>query len=249
MPRLSAIIITKNEAANIADCLDSVAFADERIVVDSGSDDDTVAIAKAKGARVEFHAFEGFGRQFNHALSLATGEWVFSIDADERASAELAAELQQAMNRGTADGYEMPRRSRYLGRVMRHSGWYPDYVLRLWRRGRARWKDDLVHPRPVCDGPVTRLKQPLDHFAVLRLEDSLSRMDRYSTASAEMIFASGRRPSFMTGITHGLYAFFKTYVLRAGFLDGREGFLLAVAIAEGSYYRYMKAWVRGRGHG
>jgi len=249
MPRLSVIIIAKNEAANIADCLDSVVFADERIVVDSGSDDDTVAIARARGARVEFHAFAGFGRQFNHALSLATGDWVFSIDADERVGKALAVELQQAMNDGKADGYEMPRRSRFLGRIMRHSGWYPDYVLRLWRRGRARWTEDLVHPRPVCDGAVARLKEPLDHFAVRRIEDSLSRMDRYSTASADMIVAAGKRPSFATGITHGLYAFFKTYVLRAGFLDGREGFLLAVATAEGSYYRYMKAWLRSRGHG
>ncbi|MGI8527013.1 MAG: glycosyltransferase family 2 protein [Pseudolabrys sp.] len=249
MPRLSAIIIVKNEAANIAECLDSVAFADERIVVDSGSEDDTVAIAAAKGAQVSFHAFEGFGQQFNHALSLASGEWIFSIDADERVSAGLAAELQQAMREGKADGYEMPRLSRFCGRVMRHSGWYPDYVLRLWRRGRARWTEDIVHPRPICDGLVAKFVTPLDHFPVLRIEDALSRMDRYSTASAKMIVAAGRRPSFTTGITHGLYAFFKAYVLRAGFLDGREGFLLAVAIAEGSYYRYMKAWLRGRGYG
>jgi glycosyltransferase involved in cell wall biosynthesis len=246
MPRLSAIIIAKNEAANIGACLDSVAFADERIVVDSGSDDETVAIAKAKGARVEFHAFKGFGRQFNHALSLAQGEWVFSIDADERVSPGLAKELQQAMTDGAADGYEVPRLSTFCGREMRHSGWYPDYVLRLWRRGRARWTEDLVHQRPVCTGTVVRLKQPLNHHPVLRIGQSLSRMDHYSTLAAEMLVARGKRVSFASGITHGLWTFLRTYVLRGGFLDGREGFLLAVANAEGTYYKYMKAWLASR---
>jgi glycosyltransferase involved in cell wall biosynthesis len=249
MPRLSAVIITKNEAANIADCLDSVAFADERIVVDSGSSDETVRIAKEKGARVEQHEFTGYGAQKNFALSLAQGDWVLSVDADERVSPALVAEIERAIAGGHADGYRMPRRSTFCGRVMRHSGWWPDYVLRLFRRGRARFSDDIVHERVICDGPIERLAEPLDHVAVRRIEDSLSRMDRYSTASAELIVASGRHPSFATGITHGLFAFFKTYVLRAGFLDGREGFLLAVAIAEGSYYRHMKAWLRGRDRG
>jgi glycosyltransferase involved in cell wall biosynthesis len=249
MPRLSAIIITKNEASNIAECLDSVAFADEHIVVDSGSTDDTVSIAKSKGARVEFHAFNGFGRQFNHALSLARGEWVFSIDADERVSLALAAELQRAMKERKADGYEMPRLSTFCGREMQHSGWYPDYVLRLWRRGRARWTEDLVHPRPVCDGPVARLTQPLDHHPVVRIEQALRRMDHYSTLAADMLIARGKRVSFFSGIAHGLWTFLRTYLLRAGFLDGRQGFLLAVANAEGTYYKYMNAWLAGRRRG
>ena len=246
MPRLSAIIITKNEAANIGACLDTVAFADERIVVDSGSVDETVAIAESKGARVEFNAFKGFGQQFNHALSLAQGEWVFSIDADERVSEALAAELQHAIDEGLADGYEMPRLSTFCGRPMRHSGWYPDYVLRLWRRGRARWTEDLVHPRPVCDGAVVRLKQPLDHHPVIRIEQALRRMDHYSTLAADMLVARGKRVYFLSGFAHGLWTFARTYLLRAGFLDGREGFLLAVANAEGTYYKYMKAWLAGR---
>ena len=248
MPRLSAIIITKNEAANIADCLDGLSFCDELVVVDSGSEDDTVAIATAKGARVIFHAFEGFGQQFNFALSQATGEWIFSIDADERVTPALAAEIDKAINEGKVDGYEMPRSSTFCGRTMRHSGWYPDYVLRVWRRGRARWTDALVHPRPICDGPVARLNTPLIHHPVRRIEDALGRVDSYSTAGAEMIIRSGRQVSFSSGILHGLWSFFRAYVLRCGFLDGREGFLLAVANAEGTYYRYMKAWLAGRRH-
>lgn len=250
MPRLSAIVITKNEARNIEACLDSVAFCDERIVVDGGSVDDTAALAKAKGARVTIATeWRGFGPQKNLALSLATGDWVLSLDADERVSEKLAGEIKRAMAEGVADGYEMPRLSTFCGRPMRHSGWYPDYVLRLFRRECARFSDDLVHERVICDGVVRRLSQPLTHHPVERLEDSLSRMDRYSTARAEMIMSSGRRVSFFTGILRGWWTFIQTYFIRLGFLDGREGFLLAVANAEGTYYRYMKAWLKGRGRG
>jgi hypothetical protein len=132
---------------------------------------------------------------------------------------------------------------------MHFSGWYPDYVLRLFRRGKARFSDDAVHERVVYDGSIGRLQEPLLHRPVARLEDALSRMDRYSTAGADMLIASGRRVTFMSGILHGLWTFLRTYVLRAGFLDGREGFLLAVANAEGTYYRYMKAWLKERRDG
>jgi glycosyltransferase involved in cell wall biosynthesis len=247
MPTLSAIVIAKNEARNIGDCLDALAFCDERIVVDGGSSDDTVRRAEAKGARVVSRSFAGFGAQKNFALSLVTGDWVLSVDADERVTPALAAEIRAAIARADAVGYEMPRLSSFCGRIMRHSGWYPDYVLRLFRRGRARFSDDAVHERVICEGKVARLSEPLTHEPVLRLEDALSRMDRYSTAGAEKL--AGRRVWFVTGIVRGMWAFFRTYVLRAGFLDGREGFLLAVANAEGTYYRYMKAWIAGRRRG
>lgn len=246
MPSLSAIVITKNEAAKIEACLDSLAFCDERVVVDSGSSDDTVALAQAKGARVVLHEWTGFGPQKNFALSLATGDWVLSLDADERVGPELARQIMNAIAAGEADGYEMPRLSTFCGRQMRHSGWYPDYVLRLFRRGRARFSNDSVHEHVICDGKVARLSEPLIHHPVERLEDALSRMDRYSTAGADMMLSSGRRVSFLTGILRGWWAFMRTYFLRLGFLDGREGFLLAVANAEGTYYRYMKAWLKGR---
>jgi glycosyltransferase involved in cell wall biosynthesis len=246
MPRLSAIIIALNEAGNIADCLDALSFCDERVVVDGGSTDATVQIAQAKGARVMLHPFEGFGAQKGYALSLASGEWVLSIDADERVTPASAQEIRDAIARGGPDAFELPRRSSFCGRVMDHSGWSPDYVLRLFRRDRAYFSSDLVHERVVCTGVVSRLKEPLMHHPVRRLEDALSRMDRYSTAGAEQLVAAGKRVSFMSGISHGLWAFIRTYVLRGGFLDGREGFLLAVANAEGTYYRYMKAWLKGQ---
>ena len=246
MPRLSAIVITLNEAGNIAACLDALAFCDERIVVDGGSADQTVQIAQARGARVVSHPFEGFGAQKGFALSLATGDWVLSIDADERVSPKLAQEIQDAVAGNGADCYELKRRSTFCGRLMDHSGWSPDHVLRLFRRDQAHFSEDLVHERAVCRGTMARLSEPLMHDPVRRLEDALSRMDRYSTAGAEQLVMAGKRVTFMSGIFHGLWTFLRLYLLRGGFLDGREGFLLAVANAEGTYYRYMKAWLRGR---
>ena len=244
MPRLSAIIIVKNEARNIAACLDTLAFCDERVVVDSGSTDDTVALAMSKGARVVTHAWKGYGPQKNVALSLAQNEWVLSIDADERVSPDLAHEIEATIAAPKHDGYEIRRISSFLGREMGKR--FPDYVLRLFRRDKARFSDDLVHERVICEGIIGKIETPLQHDAVARLEQAIDRIDRYSTASAQMLVASGRRVSFASGITHGLWTFIRQYVLRLGFLDGKEGFLLAVANAEGSYYRYMKAWLAGR---
>ena len=246
MAKLSAITITKNESANIGACLDSISFCDERIVVDCGSSDDTVKQAQERGARVIRQEWTDFGTQKNIALSHATGEWVFSIDADERVTPALAAQLRQAISENKYVGYEMPRQSNFCGRVMRHSGWYPDYVLRLFRRERGRFSDHLVHERMLVDGAVGRLTAPLIHDPMPRIEDALSKMDTYSTAGAQMIVVSGRRVWFITGIVRGMTAFLRTFIWRAGFLDGREGFLLAVLNAEGSYYRHMKAWLATR---
>ena len=247
--RLSAIVITKDEAAKIGACLDSLAFCDERIVVDGGSTDETVDIARAKGARVEHHDWAGFGPQKNYALSLATGDWVLSIDADETVSPALAAEIERAIASPAADAYEFPRLSMFCGRAMYHSAWYPDYVLRLFRRGTARFTDDSVHERVVPQGSVARLTAHLDHMPVERIEQALARMDRYSTLAAEAMVKKGQRVWFLSGIFHGYWAFIRLYFLRLGFLDGKQGFLLAVATAEGSYYKYMKAWLRSRKNG
>ncbi len=210
------------------------------------STDDTVASPQQRAA-ASWSPARGpdSAPQKNFALAQAKGEWVLSIDADERVSAALAAEIIAAIGSTAADAYEFPRLSTFLGRPMRHSGWFPDYVLRLFRREKARFTDDLVHERVVCQGRILRLSIPLDHHPVLRLEDAIARLDSYSTAGAKMI-STRRRVSFASGIAHGLWSFFRAYVWRLGFLDGHEGFLLAVANAEGTYYRYMKAWVAGR---
>ncbi|MFZ9151470.1 MAG: glycosyltransferase family 2 protein [Burkholderiales bacterium] len=239
--RTSAIIITKNAGSMIQRCVESVAWADEIIVVDSGSTDDTAEFCREMG--VKFYVtsdFPGFGPQKNRALSLATGDWVVSIDADEWITPELRDEMRAVMTKPTAAAYAVPRRSSFCGRYMKHSGWWPDHVIRLFRRDAARFSDDRAHERLLVEGVTRKLKQPLMHEAISTMDQMLGKMNLYSTASARMLHERGRKASLATAVFHGSWAFFRTYILRLGFLDGREGFILAVANAEGSYYRYVK---------
>ena len=244
--RVSAIIITKNAGTMIRRCLESVAWADETIVVDSGSSDDTAEICRAMGVRFKVTPdFPGFGPQKNRALDLASGDWVISIDADEWITPELRDEMRAAMaDPAAAQAYAVPRRSSFCGRYMKHSGWWPDYVVRLFRREAARFSDDQAHERLVVTGATRKLRHPLMHEAISDMEQMLGKMNLYSSASARMLHARGRRASISTALLHGGWAFFRTYVLRRGFLDGREGFILAVANAEGSYYRYIKLMLK-----
>jgi glycosyltransferase involved in cell wall biosynthesis len=238
---LSVIIITKNEEASIGACLASVSWADEVVVVDSGSTDRTIEICRGFTDKITSTDWPGFGPQKNRALEIATGDWVLSLDADEQVSPELRREMENAMaNPGVHEAFAVPRRSSYCGRPMRHSGWWPDHVTRLFRRGRARFSDDPVHERLIADGPVGRLTRPLLHEAFGGLEEVIETMNRYSTVGAQMMYGRGRRANPATAILHGLWCFFHTYVIRAGFLDGREGFMLSVSNAEGTYYRYLK---------
>jgi glycosyltransferase involved in cell wall biosynthesis len=239
---LSVIIITKNEAAVIERCLQSVAWADEIILFDTDSGDGTPELARALGAKVHSAAdWPGFGAQKNRALALATGDYVLSIDADEWVTPELRAEIEKALAApDRLPAYRMPRLSSYCGRVMRHSGWWPDHVTRLFQRGAAKFSDDLVHERLIVAGVTGSLQEPLRHEAIRDLDDALAKMTSYSTAGAKMMLARGQTASLGSAVWHGAWTFFRTYVLRAGFLDGREGFMLAVSNAEGAYYRYLK---------
>ncbi len=239
---LSVTIITRNEQAAIRRCLESVAWADEIVVLDAGSSDDTARIARECGARVHIAAdWQGFGPQKNRALALATGDWVLALDADEWVTPELRAEIERVLAApGGHAAFRMPRLSSYCGRFMRHSGWWPDHVTRLFRRGQARFSDDRVHERLIADGPVGTLNEPLMHEAIRDLDEALVKMNAYSTAGALMQLERGKNASLAGAVWHGAWTFFRSYVLRAGFLDGREGFMLAVSNAEGAYYRYLK---------
>ncbi len=244
-PTLSAIVITRNEAHNLHDCLQSMhGLVDEIIVVDSQSSDNTVAIAQQHGAKVSQPAdWPGFGPQKNRALDLATCDWVFSIDADERVTPELAAEIKNLLQSGDANAaYKMPRLSSYCGKFIHHAGWQPDYVLRLFKRGTARFSDDLVHERVVTEQPVHALKQHLLHYSYLNFSQVLSKVDAYSTASAKQAYARGKRSSVAGALGHGAWAFFRTYIIRRGFLDGAHGLALSISNAETSYYKYLKLW-------
>ena len=242
---LSVILITKNEEANLKDCLESVSFANEIIVVDSQSSDKTQEIAKSFGAKLEITAdWPGFGPQKNRALNLATQEWVLSIDADERVTPELKKEILAVISsKESANCYAIPRSSWYCGRFMKHSGWYPDYVDRLFKRGTAKFSDHLVHERLLPSGSVGQLQNHFLHYSFKDFSQVLKKIDTYSTASAEQAYLKGKRSSVGKAVGHGLWAFFRTYVLRLGFLDGAQGLALAISNAEGTYYRYIKIWL------
>jgi glycosyltransferase involved in cell wall biosynthesis len=240
---LSVIIITKNEARDLRACLESVAWADEIIVLDSGSTDDTLAIAREYSQHVYTAAdWQGFGVQKNRALAYATGDWVLSLDADERVSDELRAEIEQAMRCDNALVFNMPRLSRYCGRFIHHSGWSPDRVARLFKRGHAHFSNDLVHERLVFAEKATQLTSPLLHYTYHDLHEVIDKINHYSTLGAQNAYNQGKRGSLRKALTHGLWAFLRTYLLRMGFLDGEEGLMLAISNAEATYYRYLKLY-------
>lgn len=241
---LSVIIITKNEAANLQDCLESVSFADEIIVVDSQSTDGTQEIARSFGAKLEITSdWPGFGPQKNRALDLATQDWVLSIDADERVTPELKEEILAAITNPNAPNcFAIPRLSWYCGKFMKYSGWYPDYVDRLFKRGTAKFSDHLVHERLLPQGSVGKLNNHFLHYSYRTFEQVLKKVDSYSSASAQQAFHQGKRCGFSHAFIHGFWAFFRTYVLRRGFLDGKHGLALAISNAATSYYKYLKLW-------
>jgi glycosyltransferase involved in cell wall biosynthesis len=212
--------------------------------VDTNSSDRTLEIAKNHGATISQPPdWPGFGPQKNRALDLATGEWVLSLDADERLTPALRSEILTAIHHSAhVDCFAMPRLSWYCGRFIRHSGWSPDYVDRLFKRGSARFSDDLVHERLIPHGKVAKLENPLLHYSFMNYSQVLQKLDRYSSASAEQAFAKGKSSSPLKAVLHGVWAFFRTYILRAGFLDGPQGFALAISNGQGTYYRYIKLW-------
>jgi len=245
MPTLSVILITRNEEVNLADCLASLeGIAEQIVVVDTNSTDLTLQIAKNYGAVIAQPAdWPGFGPQKNRALELATGEWVLSLDADERLTPALRSEILTAITHpAQIDCFAIPRLSWYCGRFIRHSGWSPDYVDRLFKRGTARFSDDLVHERLIPNGQVDKLENPMLHFSFMNYSQVLEKLDRYSTASAEQAFSKGKKSSPLKAVFHGIWAFIRTYFIRLGFLDGPQGFALAISNAQGTYYRYMKLW-------
>ena len=238
---ISVIIITHNEEKNIANCLETLGFADEIIVVDSGSVDRTREICE-RYRNVKFfeHLWEGFGRQKNAALSKATGDWVFSIDADETATPELAADIRAVMLNPLYDGYLVPRKNFYRGQWVRYSGWWPDPVLRLFRRGKAAFSDRPVHETVVLDAKPGLLNGCLEHHSFGCVADFIRKVDSYSSLGANVLAEQGRRPTALSALVKSMATFVKTLVLKRGFLDGYAGVLISFSNAAGVFYRYMK---------
>lgn len=243
---LSVLVITYNEAHNLPDCLASVAWADEILVVDSGSTDETPALARAAGARVVEHPFESAGRQRNWALPLLRHPWCLVLDADERVTPALALEIQRTvLADGPADGYSLRRRSFFLGTPIRHAGWGRDRVLRLFRRERGRYDDALVHESLELRGRQDELQAPLLHFTYRTLDDYLAKLASYTARGAADLGRRGERPSLATLLVRPPARFLRMYVLQGGFLDGMAGLLLCLLTAYSVWLKYAQAWEAG----
>ena len=238
MPKVTAALITLNEAAHIDAALDSVSWADEVIVVDSGSTDGTADIARRRGARVEVRSWPGYSAQKNYAASVASCDWILSLDADERVTPDLATEVRALLAADPpARGYRIPRVSHYLGRWIRGTDWYPDYQLRLYDRRAGRWNGRRVHESVSLDGRPGALKHELEHFPYHDISDHLATIDRYTTLAADEMRADGRRVSLAGLALHPPFAFFRNYVLRGGFRLGSAGVTVS---ALNSYYVFLK---------
>ena len=243
MTPVSVTIITRDEAAHIEACVASVAWAAEVLVVDSASRDDTAARARAAGARVIVRDWPGYAEQKNFAAGEAAHDWILSVDADERVTPALAAEIQAVLAApGEFAGYRVPRVTWHLGRWIRTTDWYPDYQLRLYDRRRARWVARHVHESVRSEGPVARLAQDLQHFAYRDLAHHHQTMDRYTTLAAAEMFERGRRAGVADLTLHPWAAFLRNYLLKRGLLDGLPGFIISCMNAYYVFLKFAKLW-------
>lgn len=244
---LSVAIITQNEEYRLPDCLGSVAFAAEIVVVDSGSTDRTVEIAKGFGALVYHEPWQGFGRQKQSAIDHCSQPWILVLDADERVTVELEEEIKSAIASSPPFfSYSMPRQNFFCGRWLRHAGWWPDRVVRLFRKGSARMSDRLVHEALVVDGQVAELCGPLQHHSNRDLSQTLEKINLYSAAGAEELHKRGVSASLFAAVTHMAWAFVKGYIFRLGMLDGGPGLVQAMTDGVNTLFKYLKLWEMGQ---
>jgi glycosyltransferase involved in cell wall biosynthesis len=238
---ISAVIITKNEETNLGRCLESIKWVDEIIVVDSDSTDQTCEIAAQYKACIFTIHWQGFGPAKQYAVGQATGDWILSIDADEEVTDALVREIKEAI-KGDSNvvAYYLPRMTLFLDRWIRHSGWYPDYVLRLFRRNRSRFTEALVHEELIPEGPTGRLKNHLRHYSYPDLAIYYRKLERYTNLAAEQMYKNGRRYNALACYIKPLATFLRHYIFRAGFLDGYRGWQIACLSAKGKRMRYRK---------
>ncbi|NLI83589.1 MAG: glycosyltransferase family 2 protein [Deltaproteobacteria bacterium] len=238
MEAVSVAVITRNEGRNIRECLASVQWASEIVVVDRFSSDDTVEIAREMGATVYQEEWHGYAQQKNLAMEKTRGAWILNLDADERIPPPLRGEILETLPKaGDTVGYYIARRNYFCGKWIRYGGWYPDYTLRLLRKGAGRFEERAVHEKLRVHGRTGRLEHPMEHYSYRSISDYLERLDRYSALAALELKKGMVTASWAALSLRPLFTFFKMYIMRRGFLDGREGFFLAVSYA---YYTFLK---------
>ena len=242
---LSVVIIARNEAPRIGPCLESAAFSDEVIVVDGLSEDGTAELCRSKGARVFERPWPGYGAQKNFAMAQASQPWVLILYADERVPDGLRQEIEEALRGGGQPGavaYRIPRRNYFYGRWMRRGGLFPDYQVRLLRRGAGRYNDAALHENLLVDGPIWALGNPLDHLTEPTVADHFRRLDRYTTLAAQETGRRRQRVGWTDLTFRPAVTLFKTYVLKQGFRDGTPGFLISAFGAMHIFLKYAKLW-------
>lgn len=244
--KISACIIALNEENNIADAIKSVAWADEILVIDSGSTDKTVKIAESLGAKVISQKWLGFSGQKQLAVDNAAFDWIFSLDADERVSDKLREEiliLKNLSENSLSNGYKIPRLSFYMNRPIKHGGWYPDWQIRLFRRNNSKWKTAIVHESVEVSGVVKKLSGDILHYSI---ENALYHHrligERYAPLAAEQMYKNGRRTSILKIATVGFTTFAKNYLFKLGFLDGFPGYCIARFAAQHSFLKHLLLW-------
>ncbi len=239
-PALSVVIITLNAASQLEACLQSAAFADEILVVDSGSTDGTIALAERHGARIIHQEWLGFGPQKQFAVEAAKHDWVLCLDADERVSPELRASLENALKAPCTAAFRFARCNRFLGRYLKHGEGYPDWSLRLFDRRQARWSDDAVHEKVVTQAEIGTLPGDLLHDSAESLASYLTKQNRYTSLAAEMALSAGKRATFGRIALSPLVRFIKFYLIRQGFRDGLPGFIHIAIGCFNSFSKYAK---------
>lgn len=246
--RISAVLIVKNEESSIADCLESISWSDEIVVIDSGSTDSTVGIARRFTDKVFIEdQWQGYGVQRQRAQEKATGDWILMIDADEQVTPKLREEIQSVVRENNDNNvYAIPMLCYCFGRFIRHGGWYPDYHVRLYPVGKGHYGNEYVHERLHYGKNMSevKLRGLVHHYTYRDLEHYLTKSARYAAAWAAQRQAHGQHASLLQGVLHGIWCFIRMYILRVGFLDGKQGFLLAILSAHSTFVKYADLWVR-----